>query len=434
MGQYTTATASPILKEEFDKNVVDAISKRNTTFSWFMKNARKVDINPRGYFFSAKTRRNQGYGSNTSAQEGGIMPRSGTPAYKKIKAEYQSHFIGGEMSGDVMDAKDDVSLLAMSKDYMADAEESFTTFQDFYLFGNGSGSLGVTSTAYNGGTPTVFTMALSATRPYGSTKIQPTQRLQFIDPATGTQRTGGSVTVSTVSAVNYSTDVVTCDALPTDFAVSDIVVIEDTYGREMQGFDYNLNDANTTWYKDGESGSAITKSSNPWTLASVYDASSSTISPAFLDNISAQTTIQGGDGEIAFDAVMLSHIAQKKKYMSLGYALTRTVEASGNKKLDLGFATVSHNGMPWRISSNAQPDRIYGLTLKDWAMPFVKLPQMYKFAGGGSLIQKYGTDRPYDAVQFYVYGRFNVICTAPFRQWLIKGLSFDTTDARVRTY
>lgn len=431
---YTTATASPILKEEFDKNVVNAISKRNTTFSWFIKNVKKEDINPRGYFFSAKTRRNQGYGSNTLSQEAGILPRSGTPAYKKIKATYGSHFIGGEMSGDVMDAKDDAALLGMAKDYMADAEESFTHFQDFYLFGNGSGSLGVTSTAYSGGTPTVFTMALSATRPYGSTKIQPTQRIQFINPADGTQRTGGSVTVSTVVSVNPSTDVVTCDALPTDFAISDIVVIEDTYGREIYGFDYYLNDSNTTYLLDGETGSAITRSTNPWTKANVYDASSSAIAPAYLDTIATQTTTQTGDGEIAFDAVMVSHIAQVKKYMSLGYALTRTVEASGNKKLDLGFAKVSHNGMQWRTSANAQPDRIYGLTLSSWVLPFVKMPQMYKWASGGSLIQKPGTDRYYDAAQFYVYARYQVVCREPFRNWLVKGLTFDTSDVRVNLY
>lgn len=362
------------------------------------------------------------------------MPRSGTPAYKKIKVEYQSHFIGGEMSGDVMDAKDDVALLAMSKDYMADAEESFTSFQDFYLFGNGSGSLGVTSTAYAGGTPTLITFALGATRPYGSTKLQPTQRVHFINPADGVQRTGGSVTVSTVVSVVPSTDVVTFDAVPTDVAVNDIVCIEDTYGREMQGFDYHLNDSNTTWLKDAETGSAITRASYPWTKANVYDASTADIAPAFIDAIAAQTTTQTGDGEIAFDAAMLSHIAQKKKYMALGYALTRTVEASGNSKLDLGFASVSHNGMPWRTSANAQPDRILGLTLSSWRMPFVKLPQMYQFAGGGSLIQKYGTDRPYDAVQFYVYGRFNVTCREPWKQWLIKGLTFDPSVVRTNLY
>jgi hypothetical protein len=428
MPQYTNSTASPILKEQFDKNVVNAIAKRNTTFSWFMSRVSKVDINDRGYYFSAKTRRNQGYGSLTAAQEGGLMPRSGVPAYKKIRADYQDHFIAGEMSGRVRDAPNDAALLRMSKDYMMDAEESFTHFQDFYLFGNGSGALGVATTGYVAAT---ITFALAAATPYGSTKIQPTQRLHFINPADGTQRTGGDVTVSTVISVNSSTDVVTFDAVPDDVVANDIVVIEDTYGREMQGFDYHLNDANTTWLKDGETGVAITRADHPWTKANVYDASAAAISPAFLDAIALRTTNQKGDGKIAFDAVMLSHPVQQYGYMQLGYALTRVVNASGNDKLDLGFANVSHNGMQWRVSQNAQPDRIYGLTLSEWIMPVVKMPQMYTFPGGDSLIQKYGTDRPYDAVQFYVYARFNVVCRNPSTQWMIKNLSF--TAANVRT-
>jgi hypothetical protein len=426
MSGYTTATASPILKEEFDKNVIKAIAKRGTTFSWFIKNVAKVDINPRGFHFSAKTRRNQGYGSNTLAQEGGIMPRSGTPGWKKVRADYQSHYIGGEMSGDVMDAKDDVALLAMSKDYMSDAEESFTNFQDIYLFGNGSGSLGVISAA----TGTTATFALSQTRPYGSTLIQPTQRLQFINPATGLQRVGGGVLVSTVQTVDNATDLVTFDAVPSDAAANDIVVIEDTYGREMQGFDFHLNDANGNWLKDAETGVAIPKASNAWTKANVYDAGGADLSPEFIDAVSTQSSTQQGDGDIAFDALMLSHIAQKKKYMRLGYALTRNVNASGNKSLDLGFREVAHNGMEWRTSSHCQADRIYGLKVLTWKMPFVKMPQMYQFAGGGSLIQKPATDRYYDAAQFYVYARFNVVCQTPFENWLIKGLTFDPSAVR----
>lgn len=428
MAQFTTATASPILKEEFDKNVVQAIAKRGTAFSWFMKNVAKVEINPRGFYFSAKTRRNQGYGSNTLAQEGGIMPRSGTPGYKKVRVDYQSHFIGGEMSGDVMDAKDDVALLGLSKDYMADAEESFTNFQDIYLFGNGSGSIGVTSTAF---VATTVTFALGQTRPYGSTLLQATQRIQFINPATGLQRTGGGVTVSTVLSLDNTTDVVTFDAVPTDVAINDIVVIEDTYGREMQGFDFHLNDANGNWLKDAETGTPIPKATNAWTKANVYDAAGADLSPEFIDAISGQTTTQKGDGDISFDAVMLSHNAQQKKYMRLGYALTRTINASGNDKLDLGFSRVSHNGMEWRTSSHCQPDRILGLKVSTWKMPFVKLPQMYQFAGGGSLIQKPATDRYYDAAQFYVYARFNALCQAPYQNWLIRGLAFDA--AMVRT-
>lgn len=426
---YTMSTASPILKEEFDSRVGKAISARDTTWSWFFKNVAKVDVSDRGYYFSVKTRRNQGYGSLTSAQEGGLMPRAGQPARQKVRADYMDHFLSGEITGRIKDAPDKAALLSLSKDAMSDAEDSFTTFQDFYLFGNGSGSLGVATSAYSGGSPTVITFALAQATPYGSMMIQPTQRVHFIDPATGTQRTGGSVTVSTVVSKNISTDVVTFDAVPTDVAINDIVVIEDTYGREMQGFDYHVNNSSTTWLKDGESGSAITRASNPWTNANVLDNSAGALSPALLDQMALRTENQTGDGQIKYDVVMLSHTVQQYNYMQLGYALTRVVNASGNKKLDLGFANVSHNGMEWRTSSHCQADRIYGLKLEDWVMPMVKKPQMYDF-NGGALIQKPGTDRYYDASQFAVYARFNVICKAPFSQWLIKNIAF--TAAYVR--
>jgi hypothetical protein len=127
---------------------------------------------------------------------------------------------------------------------MADAEESFTTFQDFYLFGNGSGSLGVV-TATN--LTTTATFALAQATPYGSMMVQVGQRIMFHHPTTFVQYTGGSVTVSTVISKDVSTDVVTFDAVPNDLAVNAIAVIEDTINRETQGLDYHVGNSGTTW-------------------------------------------------------------------------------------------------------------------------------------------------------------------------------------------
>ena len=66
------ATAGPILKEAFDSRVGNAISKRNTFYSWFRRRVEKDDdINARGYMFAVKTQRNQGYGSLTGARKAG---------------------------------------------------------------------------------------------------------------------------------------------------------------------------------------------------------------------------------------------------------------------------------------------------------------------------------------------------------------------------
>jgi hypothetical protein len=429
MAAYTMSTAGPILKEVFDETAPQAISKRNTFYSWFRRNVEKGEINTRGYHFSIKTRRNQGYGSLTSSQEGGLLPRAGAPARRKIRVDYRDHFISGELTGRVQDTSTRTALLALSKDAMQDAEESFTTFQDFYLFGNGSGSMGVVTTGYSGGSPTLLTFALAQSTPYGSMMLQDTQRVQFHDPSSFAQRTGGAVTVSTVQSKNTSTDVVTFDAVPTDVVAGDIVVIEDTINREVLGLDYFVGNSGTTWLVDSETGSAITRSAAPWSSANVIDKSSAALSPDFIDTVALQTTNQTGDGEVAWDQVLVSHGVQKNQYRKLGYTLNRTVEVKGNQKLDLGFSDVSHNGMEWRTSSHCQADRIYGLTLSKWKMLEVAKPQMYNFQNG-PLIQKPGTDRYYDAAQFAVYARYAVVCMEPYTQFLLKNLAFTAADVR----
>jgi hypothetical protein len=161
----------------------------------------------------------------------------------------------------------------------------------------------------------------------------------------------------------------------------------------------------------------------------VIDKSSAALSPDFIDTVALQTTNQTGDGEVAWDQVLVSHGVQKNQYRKLGYTLNRTVEVKGNQKLDLGFSDVSHNGMEWRTSSHCQADRIYGLTLSKWKMLEVAKPQMYNFQNG-PLIQKPGTDRYYDAAQFAVYARYAVVCMEPYTQFLLKNLAFTAADVR----
>ena len=390
----------------------------------------KVDVNARDYHFSLKVQRNQGYGSLTAAQEGGLLPRPGAPVRRKVRVDYRDHFISGEITGRIKDAPTKTALLNMSKDAMSDAEESFTTFQDFYLFGNGSGSLGVVTTGYAGGTPTLLTFLLAQATPYGSMMLQPNQRVQFFQPVSPwAQRTTGGVTVSTVVSKDTATDVVTFDALPTNVVANDIVTIEDTLNRETLGLDFYVGNSGTEWLKDSETGTPIVRAGAPWANANVIDKSGAALAPDFIDTIALQTSNQIGDGKPLWDQVMVSHPVQQNMYRKLGYALTRTVNASGNSKLDLGFAEVSHNGMQWRVSSHCQADRIYGLVLSCWRMPEIKAPQMYDFSGG-PLIQKPGTDRYYDAQQFAVYARYNLVCTEPYTQWLLKNLSFTVADVR----
>lgn len=429
MAAYTMSTAGPILKEVFDPVLGDAISKRSSVYAWFRKIVEKTDINTRGYNFAIATQDNQGYGSLTSAQEGGLLPRAGNPSRRKIRADYRDHFVSGELTGRVIaQATDKLSLVDLSKDAMKSAVRAFDKFQDFYLFGNGSGSMGVTTTAYNAGTPTLLTFALAQATPYGSMMIQAGQRVNFYNAAGTVQRTGG-ISIPTVVSKDFSTDIVTFDAVPTDVIAGDIIVIEDTLNREVQGLDYFVGNSGTTWLVDAETGTAITRASNGWTSANVIDKAGAALSPDFIDTMALQTSNQTGDGNPDWKNVLLSHPCQQNQYRKLGYTLNRTVNVTGNKKLDLGFAEVSHNGMEWKTSANCQPDRLYGLMMDSWIMPEVQAPHMKDFQGG-TLIQKPGTDRYYDAAQFAVEARYTLVCRRPFEQFLLKNLAFQVGDVR----
>ena len=332
----------------------------------------------------------------------------------------------------IAQANDKLSLVNLTKHAIQSATRSFDYFQDFYLFGNGTGSMGVTTTAYAGGTPTLLTFALAQATPLGSMMLQATQRVMFYHPTTFAQRTGGSVTVSTVVSKDTATDIVTFDAVPTDVVVGDIVCMEDTINREVQGLDYFCNNFSTTFLVDAETGTALTRATNPWVNANVIDKAGAALDPAFLDTISLQTKNQTGDGMMDWSHVLLSHPAQQNQYRKLGYALTRTVNVTGNKLLDLGFANVSHQGMEWRTSVNCQADRILGLMMNSWKMPEVEAPHLKDFQGD-TLIQKPYTDRYYDAAMFAIEARYTLVCERPFEQFLLKGLAFNTEDVRRRT-
>ncbi len=430
MASYTPTTAGPILKEKFDPAIADATSKRNTTFSWFRRKVDQKDVNDRNYFFAMKTQRNQGYGSLTGSQSGGLLPVPGALSRRKIQADYRDHFVSGEIDGRIQDAKSDAALLNMAKDAIMDAEESFTTFQDLYLFGNGQGVLGVVT----GISGTNITFALSQTNPYGSMMLQPGQRCFFHNASTFVQYTGTIGTAAcTVSSVTSSTDVVAFDQVPSDLATGALVVIESTFGRETQGFDYHAGNFGTTWLADGQTGTAITRSTAPWSNANVIDKSAAALTPDMIDQAALQTSDQIGDDEVDYGQVLISHEYQQNAYRKLGYSLNRTVNVTGNPKLDLGFGKVSHNGMEWRTSAHCPADRIYGLRLEDWVMPEVVAPQMKDFQHG-PLIQKPGTDRYYDAAQFAVYARYNVVCKRPFTQFLLKNLQIVAADVRRRVF
>ena len=259
--------------------------------------------------------------------------------------------------------------------------------------------------------------------------IQQGQRIMFHHPTTFAQRTGGGVTVSTVLSKDNSTDIVTFDAVRamlsrmtsplsrTRSTVRHRDSITSSVTREQRG----------SWTPRPVRPSTVLP--NPFANANVIDKSAAALAPDFLDTIALQTSNQEGDGKPRWDAVMVSHAAQQNMYRKLGYALTRTVNATGNNRLDLGFAESRTTGWSGERVRTVRQTASRSYALQRMENAGGKSPRMYDFQNG-PLIQKPGTDRYYDAAQFAVYARYALVCKEPYSQWLIKNLSFTVADVR----
>jgi hypothetical protein len=70
--------------------------------------------------------------------------------------------------------------------------------------------------------------------------------------------------------------------------------------------------------------------------------------------------------------------------------------------------------------------------MSDWAIEEVAPRQLYKHGDGQIFIQKLASGPVYaDAKEGRVYWRYNLVCKAPFRQFRIKNLMFDTALTRI---
>lgn len=411
---FTTTLGSVLMKDRIEPVLRQSFQEEDNLFAAMMDEVPKEPTNPRGRRMSIRVQPNASYGSPT---EGALMPIPGQPLDIEAIIKYLNQFKLGEFSGEIKDLPTEDAIVSfMARNQKGDTQ-TFNHTQNVLLFGVGTGSHGVV-TATNATTTATFD---PATTDMGSREILIGARMQFFTTA-GVQRVGGAVTVSTVTANNKSTGVVTFDAVPSDLAATDVIVYENSYGRGTHGLPYHIDDANSTWL-------TVNRATYPDTKGIVHDAAVAALSAGMIDLAQLKVKKQSGVNIPINDFVLVSHPAQKYNYRQLGYALTRVVNATGNMKIDLGFPEATHNGMRWKEDLDAAPSDLWGLRFSTWAIEFVKLPGFYEFDDGKRLIQKPGVSTYYDAFQYGIYARYDVICKDPKSNFRIKRLTYPAGTA-----
>jgi hypothetical protein len=406
---YTTTTASVVMADKIDPAIRETFAEEDNTFRAFM-DGKTERTNIRGRRIPFRVRQNASYGS---IAEGGQLPLAGTPVDVEAKVYYLNQFLTGEMNKEVLEQDDDSALVSFSRRNMEADSQTFAQRQNLWMFGTGNGSLGVVSDA-TGGTTIVFG------GDYTSRNIIVNSRLNWYSSA-NSQRTGGSVSVSTV-LTNDGAGTITVDAVPNNLAATDYATYENSQGNAPHGLPYHNSSATTTWL-------GLSPSTYPALKATVHDANSNALTPGMIDLVQAKTRRQSGVNAPLNDFALIMHPAQEYNYRALGYDTNTvniqvTADGGGKRTLDFGFQNVMHNGMRFRLDNDCAQSDIWGVRFSDWAVEFVALPGMYKTPSGDKLWQKSGSGSPFDAVQYAVYARYDIVCKDRRRQFRIQNLPY----------
>lgn len=414
----STTQANVLVKEQFDAAIQASFDQNTEGLSVIKKEVMSEAISPVGRYFAININANESYGSQGT--EGGAFPAVGRSVDVRALVNYRSQFKSFGFTGDVLDIVSSATNMNLFKQEIQRSTEAFDAQQDFFLFGDGTGSLGNVN-ATNGST--TITMDNTVTYPYGARAMRANQVLNAYNGGGSAYRSGDM----TVSLVNRSTDVATVDTTATSLAANDTIVFKNSYNYAPQGLLYHVDDSGT-WL-------TLSRSTYPGTKATVIDASSASIDWDIIETADQRSRNNRGDASKKYQGVLFAHPVQHKALRASARTssnLQFQANVAGTQNMDLLVQNVTPGGMKIIEDSNCQPSIVYGVNLADWAIEEVAPRQLYKHNDGSVLIQQIASSTAYgDAKEGRIYWRYNLVCKAPFRQWRIKNLNFSTSDTRI---
>jgi protein-tyrosine-phosphatase len=420
---YTTTQLNQIVKETFDTMIHESYDFNVGTMARFKKEVPTEDITSIGRYFAIQVQSNESYGSQ--ATEGGAFPAAGNLVDVKALVNYRSQFASFSFTGDVEDLATNKTLTNALKRIVKDTTESFDEKQNFFLFGDGSGTLGVVSSVSTND----ITMLNTVASAYGARGLRKGQVVNAYDVAGAAYRTGDY----TVSSINRTTDVVTTvgssgTAASNSVALNDAIAFKGSYGYAPQGFGYHIADSGS-WL-------GLSRTTYPTLKSTVHDAASASLDQDMIELAALKARNVRGDAAPKFDYLLVMHPVQHKNLRAAirsAQGVQFNANLNGNESMDLSVKNVTPNGMEVVEDSWCAPSDVWGIRTEDWAVEEVAPRQMYKHGDGNVFIQSLASSTTYgDQKEGRVYSRYNVVCKKPFRQFRIKNVNFSTSETRIQ--
>jgi hypothetical protein len=260
---------------------------------------------------------------------------------------------------------------------------------------------------------------------YGAENIIKGSRLVFYSSAGVAHNQSGAVAVSTVTAI--SGDVVTFDNVPTDAVVTDTAHYYGSYGLAPHGIAFHVSEASSSDYLGINTGTYSGIKATTLSAGATNGTGGTALTPGMLDLLEAKRRRRSGANTSRTGRTYISHTTQEFNYRQLGYTTTYGIQrivGMNQTKFDLAIGKASHNGANWVLDNQGPKSVIWDLGLPDWAIEYVKLPQFYDDGNGNKMWMKSGTGAPYDACQYAIFGRYDVLCKNRSNQGALTDLPY----------
>jgi len=386
-------------------------------------NSRRV--NAKGEDIAIRTRPSPSFGA---LGESSLLPEAGAPSWAKFNILNKLHYAQGEISG-LVHLMQDIDTIPGGKAkvkevggmlaYMIDKEtDDFKRKLNQLAYGTGNGALGSPITAITTGAGGTFTINPAASH-NGADFIPLGAQIQFYTVAGVIHDQTGAVPFSRVTGTNYATGVITCDNIPTNAVVGDIVVYKDSYGNSMNGLRGLIQDSNITFQ-------GVNVTNEPNLKGNVHDAASGNWSQQAIDRMLTRTKIRAGINRPVNDFVILTHPVQSDAVRNAGYALNSVTTGSDRAagKLDLGFPLISTNGMRIREDVDCGKGDMFGFRLSNLIRYALKEPGLMEIIDGHMLAPKPGNGNYYHIQQYAFCFIGNLATQDPASNWYIRNLAY----------
>lgn len=412
----TVTTLNALMGEKFSKNVIRSFHSETILMMMFNK-LTPEEINQRGGRLPVQTRRQ---GSFQGGSENQTMPTSVRGEWKHFTPSLRAAYSTGEFSGfahwqqnveTVEGRANKLKLGGMLGEKVAAHTEDFKFFLDQACFRDGKGKMADAITAVTTGAAGTATVA-AANSNWTVDDIPIGARCNFYTSAGVIHNTGAAV--STVTAVNESTGVVTFDSVPTNAAVGDFIVWEASWDLLPNGLAGLIQDQNVDFQ-------GIDVTTYPNLKGNLYDADAA-FDIKLVNRLQTRSRKRLGTKKPRNDYVIITHPKQTDAYRNAGYALSSVVDTPNRnaKTLDLGYSSVQISGMDIHESNSCGERDLFGIRLDAFKRYELFAPGLLPLGDGESqyLLPVPGTNTWKHQYQYFFafYGNLlNVQPAANFR-------------------